>query len=78
MEKQVRLNMLINFMLFLLISSLILFNISCATEEEPTKEAADETVTEATSDFITLYPGVYTEKEKALVEKYFADNRAFE
>ncbi len=29
-------------------------------------------------DFVVLYPGVYTEKEKALVEKYLADNRALE
>jgi hypothetical protein len=28
--------------------------------------------------FVILYPGVYTEKEKALVEKYFADNKALE
>lgn len=28
------------------------------------------------SDFVTFYPGVYTEKEKALVEKYIADNKA--
>jgi hypothetical protein len=30
------------------------------------------------NDFIVLYPGVYTEKKKALVEKYLADNRALE
>ena len=30
------------------------------------------------NDFVVLYPGVYTEKEKALVEKYLADNRALE
>jgi hypothetical protein len=29
-------------------------------------------------DFVVLYPGVYTEKEKALVEKYLADNEALE
>ena len=29
-------------------------------------------------DFVTLYPGVYTEKEKDLVEQYLADNRALE
>jgi hypothetical protein len=28
------------------------------------------------NDFVTLYPGVYTKKEKALVEKYMADNKA--
>jgi hypothetical protein len=30
------------------------------------------------NDFVILYPGVYTEKEKALVEKYLADNKALE
>jgi hypothetical protein len=30
------------------------------------------------NDFIILYPGVYTEKEKALAEKYLADNKALE
>jgi len=29
-------------------------------------------------DFITLYPGVYTERERPLVEKYLAANRALE
>lgn len=28
------------------------------------------------NDFAVLYPGLYTEKEKALVEKYMADNKA--
>jgi hypothetical protein len=30
------------------------------------------------NDFVVLYPGVYTEKEKTLVEKYLADNKAIE
>jgi acyl dehydratase len=30
------------------------------------------------NDFIVLYPGVYTEREKALVHKYLADNKAIE
>ncbi len=30
------------------------------------------------SDFLTLYPGVYTDREKPLVEKYIADNQAIE
>ncbi|MBP2642874.1 MAG: uncharacterized protein H6Q67_761 [Firmicutes bacterium] len=29
-------------------------------------------------DFVVLYPGVYTKQEKALVEKYLADNKAIE
>jgi hypothetical protein len=64
MKKKLRHN--IKFRLFLLISSLVLITISWAQA----KELSD--------DFITLYPGVYTEKEKSLVEKYFADNRALE
>jgi hypothetical protein len=30
------------------------------------------------NDFVVLYPGVYTDKEKDLVEKYLADNKALE
>lgn len=30
------------------------------------------------SDFLVLYPGVYTEREKNLVEKYLTDNKALE
>ena len=30
------------------------------------------------SDFVVLYPGVYTKREKPLVEKYLADNKAIE
>lgn len=30
------------------------------------------------NDFLVLYPGVYCEKEKALVEQYIADNKAIE
>lgn len=33
---------------------------------------------ESTDDFVTLYPGVYTVKEKALAEKYLADNKTIE
>ncbi len=33
---------------------------------------------ETTEDFIKLYPGVYSEREKSLVEKYIADNKALE
>lgn len=29
-------------------------------------------------DFVVVYPGIYTKKEKALVEKYIADNKAIE
>jgi hypothetical protein len=33
---------------------------------------------ESPEDFFKLYPGVYTEREKSLVEKYIADNKALE
>jgi hypothetical protein len=33
---------------------------------------------QANEDFIVLYPGIYTEREKALVDKYVADNKAIE
>jgi acyl dehydratase len=82
MGKNLKRNIMVNFVRFLLIASLVLFNMSCASKEEITEEAAEGVTKERTepsaSDFITLYPGVYTEKEKALVEKYFADNRALE
>ena len=29
-------------------------------------------------DFVVMYPGIYTEKEKARVDKYLADNKALE
>jgi len=64
---------------------------SCTKEKDATKEPAKETAqapaqtppqetmsAEQMSKFLTLYPGVYTEKEKAHVEKYFADNKAIE
>ncbi len=43
--------------------------------------AAAQAKTEASNvanpqDFLTLYPGQYTEREKAAVEKYLADNKA--
>jgi acyl dehydratase len=61
-------------MRFLLISSLAFSITSCGKE----KETAEQATEESTSDFLTLYPGVFTEKEKDLVEKYFSDNRALE
>lgn len=67
---------------FLLIFSLTFMGIGCGSDEQPAPEkaapAAEETAHKAADDFITLYPGAYTEKEKALVEKYIADNRALE
>ena len=67
---------------FLLIFSILLFTISCTqskeTAEEPTEAVTEVSTEETTSDFLTLYPGVFTEKEKVLAKKYLADNRALE
>ena len=30
------------------------------------------------NDFVILYPGVYNEKEHALIERYLVDDKAFE
>jgi len=63
---------------------LVLFAAGCAKKDETTAlQTGQPTQTEPiqtvdVSKFITLYPGVYTEKEKALVAKYFADNKAIE
>ncbi|MDB9822656.1 MaoC family dehydratase N-terminal domain-containing protein [Deltaproteobacteria bacterium] len=70
MGKKVMCNILINFKRFLLISSLILVTISWAQAREAVKFS--------TGDFITMYPGVPLEKEKALVQKYITDNKAIE
>jgi acyl dehydratase len=56
--------------------------IGCGSGDEPAVEtgtpAGETGARPAADDFITLYPGVYTGKESALVEKYIADNRALE
>jgi hypothetical protein len=41
-------------------------------------DAVPQIKTENPSDFLTLYPGKYTEREKPFVDKYFADNAALE
>jgi hypothetical protein len=68
MHKKIIHNTFINLKLFLLISSLILITMSWVQAEESTKLSA--------SDFITMYPGVPLEKEKALVEKWITENDA--
>jgi acyl dehydratase len=76
----------ISFTVFLLISFLMLISMSCSKKEEATTKAATEATAGAAiqdkktnpDNFLTLYPGVYTEKEKALAEKYIADNKALE
>lgn len=70
MGKKTSHNISINLKRFLYTTFLILTTINWAYAMEITKETA--------SDFQTLYPGVYTEKEKALVEEFIADNKAIE
>ena len=64
MGKNVRCNIFFIFKLLLLISSLILI---------PAGLQAMESTKDTASDFQTLYPGVFTEKEKVLVEKFIAE-----
>lgn len=54
----------------LLATLIVLININSAQAVELTKETA--------GDFQILYPGVYTQKEKSLVEKFIAENKAIE
>jgi acyl dehydratase len=74
MGKKIRHNILYIFKLFPLMFFVFLVTISWVQAAETAKQAAGN----ADSDFITLYPNKYTEKEKVLVEKYIADNKALE
>ena len=86
MGKKTWSNILINFRLFLLALSFFIIFPSCTKTDEERTEAITETAASTTTqavgntddDFITLYPGQYTEKEKALVEQWIADNKAIE
>lgn len=74
---------LIQLIRILLIFSVVFTYLGCSREKESAREQPTAASTEAEpdaseSEFITLYPGVYTEKEKALVAKYIADNKALE
>lgn len=77
---------LVNFKLFFLILSLLIILAGCTKADEASTEATTETPAVTTtqaavnvdSDFITLYPGQYTEKEKALAEQWIAENKALE
>jgi acyl dehydratase len=59
-------------------------NFGCTQEkEQPAPEmsgapAESQEADSSESKFLTLYPGMYVEKEKAPVAKYIADNRALE
>jgi acyl dehydratase len=80
MKEKIRHNISTCFTLFLFVSSLVLMAAGCGkvSETPAVKTAEEPTQTVDTSKFLTLYPGVYTEKEKPLIQKYFADNKAIE
>lgn len=81
MEDKVRRNAFINFKRLFLASSLLLLLASWAQAQGQPGSPNGQGGTTApanTSDFAILYPGVYTEREKILVQKYIADNRAIE
>lgn len=90
MEKKAGRNIFFILTGFLLILSLTLITTSCTQKEETAATATDEPAAAPTDqsttlsakinpdNFLTLYPGVYTTKEKDLAEKYLADNRALE
>jgi len=73
MGKKARRNIFSNFKRFFLISFLVLITISWAQAAEPTKATAN-----VESDFVTVYPDKFTDKEKALVEKFIAENKAID
>lgn len=75
---------------FLLIISLVFISTGC-TQKEETAATSNEEPTAASAvqpatipakvnpdNFLTLYPGLYTEREKDLVKKFLADNGALE
>ena len=72
MGRKARHDILINFKRFLLVFFILLITASWAQASETAK------VLNVDDDFITIYPDKYTEKEKALVEKWIADNKTIE
>jgi len=73
MGKSMRRDIFINLKRAILIASLLLLTLGWAQAAEQAKAAGN-----VESDFVTLYPGVFTEKEKASVEKWIAENKAIE
>jgi|GEM_PF-720091 len=78
MGKKARRNIFFILIAFLIASSLILISMSCSKKEETATKTANVEKKTDPNNFLTLYPGVYSEKEKALAEKYIADNKALE
>ena len=81
MGKKVGRNISCNFMYFALIVSILLLTAGCQQAAETPKQTAETTkpvVGNVDDDFITLYPNQFTDREKPLVEKYIADNKAIE
>ena len=78
MGKKARRKIFIIFTVSLIASSLILISMSCSNKEEAATKTESVDKKTDPNNFLTLYPGVYSEKEKALAEKYIADNKALE
>ncbi len=73
MGKRARHDIFINLKRFLLVLSFLLVTIGWAQAAEPAKIGGNNV-----SDYITLYPDKFTDREKALAEKWIADNKAIE
>jgi hypothetical protein len=74
MGKKFKHNILINFKRFLLVSFLFFIAISWVQGQAAQAQQSGN----PPSDYITLYPGVFTERAKALAGQYIAENRALE
>lgn len=88
MGKKTWRDILTNFRLFFLVLSLFIIVTSCAKTDEATTETAAVTTPQTAeptqiggnniSDYVILYPDIFTDREKPLVEKWIADNKAIE
>ena len=73
MGKKVRYDIFINLKQIILVLSILLLTLGWAQAAEQTKAAGN-----VDSDFVTLYPGVWTDTEKEGVEKWIAENKAID
>jgi acyl dehydratase len=78
MGKNVRPNIFVNFTGFLLTASLIIITLNYSSIEAAPADTSGEDKKTNPNNFLKLYPGVFTPKEKTLAEKYLADNKALE
>jgi hypothetical protein len=82
MGKKARLKMFININRFFLLFSFLILTFSPAEAQTPSKASRPALTQAATdrysSEFETLYPGVYIEREKVALEKLFAEMKSWE